>query len=285
MSTQFKESLDREDAPFLSAAAAVVGVASDSNVHRTNAAHKHNDDGDESDDSHHHHHHHHHEEEEDEEEDVKLVNKKIRFRLMVTLFAMILAVEVGICMSNGPVTRIFESIACREYYAQYDPTQIGANGQVDEDLCKIKEVQQDLAAVKGYMEFFDGTLSMFPYLPDEPDSSSLCYFIFLSLAPLIWLRNGCGCWRACESSCSCSTRRCYLGNPLWSDGGPIRTEIHHLFEHPRLRSQLPHAAGCHVVPGYVPPANRVGVVVGLAAGRGTCRRVCDYLDDDVGCLD
>ncbi|OJJ96603.1 hypothetical protein ASPACDRAFT_81267 [Aspergillus aculeatus ATCC 16872] len=166
MSTQFKESLDREDAPFLSAAAAAAGVASDSNVHRTNAAHKHNDDGDEiNDPHHHHHHHHHHDEEEDEEEDVKLINKKIRFRLMVTLFAMILAVEVGICMSNGPVTRIFESIACREYYAQYDPTQIGANGQVDEDLCKIKEVQQDLAAVKGYMEFFDGTLSAILAIP------------------------------------------------------------------------------------------------------------------------
>ncbi|PYH49136.1 MFS general substrate transporter [Aspergillus saccharolyticus JOP 1030-1] len=105
------------------------------------------------------------EEEEEEEEDVRLINKKIRFRLMVTLFAMILAVEVGICMSNGPVTRIFESIACREYYQQYDPTQIGANGQVDEDLCKIKEVQQDLAAVKGYMEFFDGTLSAILAIP------------------------------------------------------------------------------------------------------------------------
>ncbi|PYH82499.1 MFS general substrate transporter [Aspergillus uvarum CBS 121591] len=161
MSTPFKESLDREDAPFLAAAAAAAAadVASDSNVHRTNAAHKHNEDGDEGMDPLHHH------DDEEEDEDVKLLNKKIRFRLMVTLFAMILAVEVGICMSNGPVTRIFESIACREYYAQYDPTQIGANGQVDEDLCKIKEVQQDLAAVKGYMEFFDGTLSAILAIP------------------------------------------------------------------------------------------------------------------------
>lgn len=85
--------------------------------------------------------------------------RKTRLRLMLTLFAMILAVEVGICMSNGPVTRIYESIACREYYAQYDPTQIGADGEVQEELCKVKAVQQDLAAVKGYMEFFDGILS------------------------------------------------------------------------------------------------------------------------------
>ncbi|GCB18867.1 hypothetical protein AAWM_01752 [Aspergillus awamori] len=91
--------------------------------------------------------------------------RKTRFRLMLTLFAMILAVEVGICMSNGPVTRIYESIACREYYAQHDPTQIGADGEVQEELCKVKAVQQDLAAVKGYMEFFDGILSAVLAIP------------------------------------------------------------------------------------------------------------------------
>ncbi|OJZ91606.1 hypothetical protein ASPFODRAFT_27487 [Aspergillus luchuensis CBS 106.47] len=91
--------------------------------------------------------------------------RKTRLRLMLTLFAMILAVEVGICMSNGPVTRIYESIACREYYTQYDPTQIGADGEVQEELCKVKAVQQDLAAVKGYMEFFDGILSAVLAIP------------------------------------------------------------------------------------------------------------------------
>ncbi|PWY74355.1 MFS general substrate transporter, partial [Aspergillus heteromorphus CBS 117.55] len=98
-------------------------------------------------------------------EERREIDRKIRFRLMVTLFAMILAVEVGVCMSNGPVTRIYESIACREYYAQYDPTQIAADGQVPEELCKIKAVQQDLAAVKGYMEFFDGILSAVLAIP------------------------------------------------------------------------------------------------------------------------
>lgn len=88
------------------------------------------------------------------------IDPNLRLRLMVTLFTMILAVEVGLVMAGGPVTRIYESIVCREYYAQYDPTQIASNGQVDEELCKIKDVQSELAAVKGYMEFFDGILSM-----------------------------------------------------------------------------------------------------------------------------
>ncbi|GFF44705.1 inner membrane transport protein YajR [Aspergillus udagawae] len=68
-------------------------------------------------------------------------------------------------MANGPMTRIYESIACRQYYAEYDPRQIAADGQVPESLCKIKEVQTELAAVKGYMEFFDGVLSAFLAIP------------------------------------------------------------------------------------------------------------------------
>lgn len=86
--------------------------------------------------------------------------RKLRFRLLVTLFAMILTVEMGMAMAIGPITRISESIACREYYAVHDPAKIAANGVVEESLCKVKGVQNELAAVKGYMEFFDGLLSM-----------------------------------------------------------------------------------------------------------------------------
>ncbi|PLB46300.1 MFS general substrate transporter [Aspergillus steynii IBT 23096] len=93
------------------------------------------------------------------------IDPNLRLRLMVTLFTMILAVEVGLVMAGGPVTRIYESIVCRDYYAHYDPTQIASNGQVDEELCKIKDVQSELAAVKGYMEFFDGILSIFMAIP------------------------------------------------------------------------------------------------------------------------
>ncbi|GES56880.1 MFS transporter [Aspergillus terreus] len=100
-----------------------------------------------------------------ETETPRVIDPKLRFRLMVTLFAMILAVEVGVVMAGGPMTRIYESIACREYFAANDPRQIGANGEVDESLCKIKEVQTELAAVKGYMEFFDGLLSIFLAIP------------------------------------------------------------------------------------------------------------------------
>ncbi|PTU19621.1 hypothetical protein P175DRAFT_0503160 [Aspergillus ochraceoroseus IBT 24754] len=93
------------------------------------------------------------------------IQGNIRMRLMVTLFTMILAVEVGYVMAGGPMTRIYESIACHEHYLQVDPSKIGPDGQVPEDLCKGKEVQSELAAVKGYMEFFEGILSVFLAIP------------------------------------------------------------------------------------------------------------------------
>lgn len=92
--------------------------------------------------------------------------KKIGFRLKLILFMMILAVDIGFAFLEGPMVRILESIACRQYFAGVDPSKIGVNGNVPEDQCKVAEVQAELAAVKGYHMFFDGILSAamaFPY--------------------------------------------------------------------------------------------------------------------------
>ncbi|KGO39242.1 Major facilitator superfamily domain, general substrate transporter [Penicillium expansum] len=89
----------------------------------------------------------------------------ISFRLKATLFAMVLAVEIGFAFLEGPMVRIMESIACRQYFLGVDPTKIGADGQVPEAMCKIGEVQAELAAVKGYHMFFDGSLSALLAIP------------------------------------------------------------------------------------------------------------------------
>ncbi|KAJ6017225.1 hypothetical protein N7451_000604 [Penicillium sp. IBT 35674x] len=91
--------------------------------------------------------------------------QKIGFRLKVTLFAMILAVDIGFSFIEGPQVRIFESIACRQFFSATDPSQIGANGQVPEAMCKGAEVQAELAAVKGYNMFFDGLLCALLAIP------------------------------------------------------------------------------------------------------------------------
>ena len=85
-------------------------------------------------------------------------SKSTARRLIITLFVMVLIVEMGMAMTGGPITRISESIVCRHFYTHEDPSKIGADGEVDEELCKIGEVQCELAVVKGYMELFDGVL-------------------------------------------------------------------------------------------------------------------------------
>lgn len=89
----------------------------------------------------------------------------ISFRFKVILFSMILAVEVGFAFLEGPMVRIMEAIACRQHYLNADPTKIGVDGQVPESLCKIAEVQAELAAVKGYHMFFDGTICALLAIP------------------------------------------------------------------------------------------------------------------------
>ncbi|KAH8690266.1 putative MFS transporter [Talaromyces proteolyticus] len=91
--------------------------------------------------------------------------EKLRIRLMITLFAIILFVETGNAMTQGPQTRITESIACRNYYQETDPSQIGPDGQIPEEQCKNSVIQGEIAIVKGYMELFDGVASILLALP------------------------------------------------------------------------------------------------------------------------
>ncbi|OJD17208.1 hypothetical protein AJ78_02701 [Emergomyces pasteurianus Ep9510] len=92
--------------------------------------------------------------------------RKLRMRLTVALFAIVLAFETGGSMLAAPMTRIFESITCLRYYEGQDPTIIRENRYIPEELCKNKEIQGEVAIVKGYGELFDalsGVLLSLPY--------------------------------------------------------------------------------------------------------------------------
>ncbi|QGA13068.1 hypothetical protein EYB26_000713 [Talaromyces marneffei] len=91
--------------------------------------------------------------------------EKLRIRLMITLYAIILLVEMGSAMTQGPYTRIFESIACKHWYRDHDPSQLGSDGEVPEDACKSSVIQSEVATIKGVMEFFDGVASVLLAIP------------------------------------------------------------------------------------------------------------------------
>lgn len=97
--------------------------------------------------------------------DATVAREKLRMRLMITLFTIILFVETGASMTSGPMTRIYESIACRHFYQAYNASMIDNSGQVPEKWCKGKEVQGEVAIVKGYGELFDALASIVLAVP------------------------------------------------------------------------------------------------------------------------
>ncbi|KAL1647328.1 hypothetical protein SLS58_002656 [Diplodia intermedia] len=70
---------------------------------------------------------------------------------------VIIAGVAGDAVSTPALTRIYESIYCRQYFAEHDPSLIGRDGgdNVPEKLCKIAEVQGQVAMLKAWQTFFD----------------------------------------------------------------------------------------------------------------------------------
>ncbi|RYP92933.1 hypothetical protein DL770_000983 [Monosporascus sp. CRB-9-2] len=68
------------------------------------------------------------------------------------LLALLLAVQLAWSLYQLPLNRVVERRLCREYYGTHDPTMVGPDGSVDEELCKNDEIQQGLAWVLGAME-------------------------------------------------------------------------------------------------------------------------------------
>ncbi|KAL1305068.1 hypothetical protein AAFC00_002005 [Neodothiora populina] len=73
-----------------------------------------------------------------------------------------------------PFTRVYESIYCYKYWEVHDSSKLlqgrdvvgpGAIGGVSEALCKIPEVQADVAALMGNLAFFNGIPSLLLAIP------------------------------------------------------------------------------------------------------------------------
>ncbi|KAL2061950.1 hypothetical protein VTL71DRAFT_7328 [Oculimacula yallundae] len=54
-----------------------------------------------------------------------------------------------------PLMRLFEQSLCFSYYTIHDPSVIGHGGLIPEALCKIVEIQHDLATIRGWKSLLD----------------------------------------------------------------------------------------------------------------------------------
>ena len=69
-------------------------------------------------------------------------------------------------LAEAPKTRVFEANICLHYYEQHDPSKIGPDGSVDEELCKGDAIQKKMAMIFGWQELFDavpGVLLAMPF--------------------------------------------------------------------------------------------------------------------------
>ena len=68
------------------------------------------------------------------------------------LLALMLLVNLSMSLYQLPLNKVIERRLCREYYSPKDPRLYPSDGEIEEKLCKIDEVQKGLAGTIGIME-------------------------------------------------------------------------------------------------------------------------------------
>jgi hypothetical protein len=69
---------------------------------------------------------------------------------IICIFALSFFADVGGSLVDTPEVRLLEMAVCRDYYRKHDPSVIGEPplSYVDEKLCKVNEIQSDLAYIR-----------------------------------------------------------------------------------------------------------------------------------------
>lgn len=84
--------------------------------------------------------------------------------ILILVGILVLIVQCGDQFQQAPLTRIYESIYCYDYWETRDPSKIliprsdigpGAVGGVSEHWCKVAEVQGKVAMLQGTQQFLD----------------------------------------------------------------------------------------------------------------------------------
>ncbi|PGG97775.1 hypothetical protein GX51_07156 [Blastomyces parvus] len=91
-----------------------------------------------------------------------------RRKPVVFVFLCVLAVfcvDFGTYLSIAPLTRIFEAIACRNYYEKLEPGRYRLLEEIPEQKCKISPVQSEVAFVQGLQISFEALPSILLSIP------------------------------------------------------------------------------------------------------------------------
>ncbi|PGH01064.1 hypothetical protein AJ79_08033 [Helicocarpus griseus UAMH5409] len=80
---------------------------------------------------------------------------------------IVFCIDFGSNLTLAPQTRIYESIACRNYYEKHEPdrSQLWKGEDIPEEECKIKPVQSELVFVQGLQASFEALPSILLSVP------------------------------------------------------------------------------------------------------------------------
>ena len=99
-------------------------------------------------------------------EEAQLKKKKKPWVFLIVLaFFLIAIVDVGAFLAEAPKTRVFEANLCVRYFEKHDPSKIGPDGTVKEELCKEDAIQSKLAMIFGWQDMFDAIPGLFLAVP------------------------------------------------------------------------------------------------------------------------
>lgn len=80
------------------------------------------------------------------------IRKPPRNRAIQPLVLLLILIHLSTVLYTLPLNRVIELRLCQEHYSVNDPSVIHPDGSVPEALCKINDVQQQLAWLQGIME-------------------------------------------------------------------------------------------------------------------------------------
>ena len=80
--------------------------------------------------------------------------QRSKYYVLGLVLTIVFAADLAGSISKAPLTRVYESIICNAHYKTADPSLI-KNGQVEERYCKVAQVQEELALLRGWHDFFD----------------------------------------------------------------------------------------------------------------------------------
>ena len=81
--------------------------------------------------------------------------KKSSIYVVLLISTILFFLVLGIFLQLAPFARLYESIICKDYCQEHDPSFIDENGNVDEQHSKLAPIQAELVTVQGGQMLFD----------------------------------------------------------------------------------------------------------------------------------